>query len=234
MFRCGGFLWTIRLATASVTCPVVVPIRSGSPRRVSVHCRNFNMNTLSTFFACALVAATHTASAQSLLKNSAFDASTDYWDTSTYSGWSDLENYPDGSRNHSGSLLIATSGTDYAEQCTALPAERIYLLRLATLNNAAETDWCSDSGFGVEVTWWLGSDCDFKLVEDDPLLFTALRGQNPYDWIQRQAFLNAPTDANSVGLTLSAGCATHRGTTKMYFDNVALLTDDIFSASFDF
>jgi hypothetical protein len=99
------------------------------------------MKTLFTFFACALVVVTHTASAQSLLKNSTFDSSTNYWDTSTYSHWSSLENYPNG---HGGSLLIATSGTDYAEQCVALPAERIYLLRLATLNNAAESDWCSD------------------------------------------------------------------------------------------
>jgi hypothetical protein len=108
------------------------------------------------------------------------------------------------------------------------------MLRLDTLNNAAETEWCSDSGFGVEVTWWLGNSCDFKLVEDDPLVWAIRIGQNPYDWLRLEAFLTAPAGANSVGLTLSAECTTHRGTTKMYFDNVVLLTDEIFSSGFVF
>jgi hypothetical protein len=84
------------------------------------------------------------------------------------------------------------------------------------------------------LTWWLGSACDFKLVEDAPLFWNIPIGQNQYDWIQRYEFVGAPAEANSVRVTLSAECTTHRGTTKMYFDNVALLTDEIFSNGFDF
>jgi hypothetical protein len=170
------------------------------------------------------------ANAQNFVQNPNFDADLSSWETTIGTSWSSAHDHSDLQSGTGGSLQISTTTSDSAKQCIAAQSNATYVFD-AWIRKDPNPQFapCSNPSWQVSRFWFSDASCTiFSGGSVDSSI-----GDISTNWFEVRQSVTSTSHTRAFQVTLSASCGVNNGAATIYFDDVALLPDDIFQDSFE-
>ncbi|HEX6832566.1 MAG TPA: hypothetical protein VF132_03440 [Rudaea sp.] len=188
------------------------------------------MNILKGAAGAAMLAAVVLGHAQNLVQNPRFDVNVSDWQTSIGASWSNGQDHSDPVNGLGGALQVSTSTSDFAQQCVPVNANTRYIADVWIRKDPnPQFAQCSNPRYYVASLFYSDGACQALIGGSfaTPQTFPSTQ------WFDHLNQLDSPANASTFKVLVGASCGASNGSVTVFFDDVSLIVDDIFSDTFE-